>query len=358
MLEEIIIKKSLENLYDLIEEYYKKIIILNKNNKDLTQDIIDYEASIYRNIKNKLIPFTQIFDLNNPNPYILNDFEIEVLRKYIGIYNYGNKESKKEISKIFNVSPSTISNTLKRIIEALLDPGCQKKIIDERNKLIRENIKNKALKNKILNLDISFLNITENLETILRLTKINTIKDIINIDYETIEKMNIEYGYYAGIIVFPKCIINEIHELGLNFKKENMIYELNKQLDEMEIPIEKALDVENYTTKISTVADLFLSQQFERELLKTFSIEDTLKIDWLINNSYINDEYIRFVIENSLEPSPKENKVATNTKEMIERKFLYATEEEVDELVSKTDNLFEIYNESEIINKIDKNKCM
>ena len=52
MIEENVIKKSLQNLYQLINQYYEKLKIKNKET-GITQEMLDYDASIYRNIEYK-----------------------------------------------------------------------------------------------------------------------------------------------------------------------------------------------------------------------------------------------------------------------------------------------------------------
>lgn len=341
MIEEKVIKESLQNLYDLIDNYYNNY--LEKNKSKNLQEYKLYQTSIYRNISEKLIPFTQIFDLKNENPYILTDFETEVLRNYIGIYNNGKKQTKKEISKIFKVSPQTIDRTLKRIIRDFMAPSYQQQFLDERNELIKQSITNKN-KNKILELDISFLNITENLEEILRLENINTINDILNIDIEQIEKININHGYYSHLKIFPKSIINEIHSIGLNFKREKLLKKTNDELKKLEIQIEEVLSIEPKTQKLKTVADILLAQQFEPELLNIYSIEEILEINWLLCNSKLEEAYKNFILSQVI--IKKDNRVVKDNRGLVKRNFPYMDGYEIDEIMDDTESLFDIYNKN------------
>lgn len=346
MIDENVIKKSLQNLYDLINDYHEKLAKNNKKKKyGLTQEYLDYNASIYRNIETKLIPFTQIFDLKNENPYILNDFETEVLRHYIGIYNEGKKQTKTEISKIFNVSPKTIDRALKTIIKDFMNPSYQQQFLDERNQIIKKAITNKNNKQKILNQDINLLYITKNLEEILRQANINTIRDLINIDNEIIEQINIEHGYYSNLRIFPKSIINEIHNMGLSFKRETMLKNKNEILNKMEIPIEDLLKIQNNTVKLKTVSDILLAKQFEPEILETFSIEEMLEIDWLFSDYRLNDAYQNFMP--NLIKIQTERKVVWNIRELIERDFPYLQDYEIDEMMKNATTQFSIYEKSE-----------
>ncbi len=344
MIEENVIKKSLQNLYQLINQYYEKLKIKNKET-GITQEMLDYDASIYRNIEYKLIPFTQIFDLNNDNPYILNYFETEVLRQRIGIYNNGEIQTKRKLSKIFNVSPQTIDRTLKIIIRDISSPIYQKQFLDERNELIKKEIVNKKNKEKVLSHDINLLNITENLEEILRLENINTIKDIINIDSETIERINTEYGYYTNLRLFPKSIIEEIHDMGLKFKREKMISKTNDDLKKIEIPLGKILDIEDYTIKLKTVADILLAKQFEPEVLKTLSLEEELQIESLFDNSSMKNAYAELILSQIVQE--KDKRVVTNIREQIKREFPYMLDHEIEEAIENATQPFNIYNYSE-----------
>lgn len=369
MTQEEIIKKSLDNLYTLIETYYVRLKqkYLKQKNKieyqiieyahtKVQQQLLDYEISIYKNIKNKLIPFTQIFDLNNNNPYMLNDFETEVLRQYIGLYNEGKKQSIKEISKTFNVSSSKIHNTLKIIIEYLAYSETQEYILKERNKLIKENINNKKLKRKIINLDISFLNITANLQEILRNNNINTIKDIININPETIEKINIEYGYFTSLIIFPKSIVEEIHQLGLKFKYEKYISEIIKEFDAINKPIKEILDIETNSIKIKTFLDIISAQQFEPEILNALELENRLQIDDLINESHLREKYLEILIkmEYTNNKQKHERKIVSNIEELAKRQLPYLSEEEVYMMLQEAETPFKLKQETKDNEKINK----
>lgn len=353
-------KKSLENLYELFNNHY---IRLKKqyekelqsetyydfvyNNSYIKQQLLDYEVSIYKNIKNKLIPFTEIFDLKNNNPYILNDFESEVLRTYIGIYNDGKKQSKKEISKIFNVSPSKIDRTLNIIISDFLYPTYQQQFLQERNQLIKDNLKNNSFKEVILKLDINFLTMTQNLEEILRNININTIEDILNIDIKTILDMNIEYGYNTNLRLFPTRIIDEIHELGLTFKSEKLLEEIAEAYMPLQITTEEEIDIQEHVMNIETVLDLLLAQQFEPEILDTMDLNERLKVDRLINNNNIQNQYVRISQEISEQTIKliQNNRIIYTPEQIIERNFPYMVPEEI-EAIKEEINPFKIINKT------------
>lgn len=289
--------KCLKNLYNLINHYYNKVLELYQTELEKSNfeeldtvynwskhQLLDYKVSIYKNIENKKIPFIEILDINNNEPYNLTLLEAEFLRNYIGLYDKGKKPTVKELNKRFGISNEEINIILQNIMIKFGEETFQENIIEERNKFIRENIQ--TLHDKILEYDISFLNITDNFIEILRIENINKIKDIINLNKEQIIKMNVEYGYNAKIVVFPKRIINEIESLGLKFKNELMI---NQLFDEIEN--EKISPKEKLGNKLKTTIDLICARQFEPEILNRLDVEQQLYIDEEFNNGYLIDGY-------------------------------------------------------------------
>lgn len=121
-----------------------------------------------------MIPFTQIFDLNNDNPYNLTKEEANIIRNYIGLYNNGEPQSEEFISKLYDVSPRTIFYKIIELSKKIYD---YPNLIEERNHLLQEGIKSKKIKEKILNLDLEVLDISEQFVQEFKMSNINTIKD-------------------------------------------------------------------------------------------------------------------------------------------------------------------------------------
>lgn len=291
------IENCLKNLNSLINEYYKKIKKdyqkeINKNKFDKLerihgqkkQQLLEYETSIYKNIEHKKLAFIEILDTKNETPYIFTNLEAQILRHYIGLYDQGKKQPITEISKRFGLPKTKISKILNEIMLYFSTEVFQSIFIEERNEIIRRNLE--ILKKEILEYDITFLNITDNFIEILRKEKINTVKDILNINYKQIKNMNIEYGYSSKIIIFPKRIIEEIHSLGLEFKNESMIEKLFEKIEDE--PINENIDLGQ---NLETMIDLICARQFEPELLNKLNIKQQLDVDMTINNGYMRKIY-------------------------------------------------------------------
>lgn len=180
--------------------------------------------------KNK-IPFTQIFDLENNTPYGLTDDEANMLRTYIGIYNEGKPQNLLFVSKIYK---ERYTVTVYIITEILRKIYSHPDLISERNFLLKEGYKSKKLQGIILNLDLEVLDISEQFTQELKSFNINTIKDLIAINLETMktitEKLYLE--------VFPIHIIECIHSIGLNFD-ENIETEILQYKQEQEKRMQK-----------------------------------------------------------------------------------------------------------------------
>lgn len=296
-------QEVLKNLYKLIEQYYR---ILKKQYKrrdynykqvekkpdELKQSILNYETSIFKNIDQKQIPFTQLFQLNKKTIYALNPQETEILRNYLGVYDNGKKQSVLEISKRFNITTSKTTSILKRIIDMFETKTGQELISEERNKEIKKRITNKTYKEKILNSDIKFLNITDNFMNVLRMEKINTVDDLLKITKKQIRNMNKQYGYYYSLEIIPKRLIDEIHEFGLKFENELMISLMFQNFKGIEIDSDKTIG-----STFDTLTDAICARQFEPELLYRLNLEDNLKIDNKLNRGYMQEKYEEYLSE-------------------------------------------------------------
>lgn len=284
-------EKALCNLNDFITRYYKRLkkaFIKEQSlsngeiepyNSEIQQLVLEYDASIYKNMANKKIEFDQLFK-NKNKAYSFKTTETEILKNYIGIYNDGEKQSINSIAKKLQKSPSTIDITLKKILIHLLDPVFQKKLLDERNKKIKNNT---SIKEKIKNEDITFLNITENFIDILRLENINTINDLLEIDNEKLKDMNIKHGYDSERIIFPKRIVEEIHSLGLIFKND----EIFEKMYENDIEFSKETQL-RLKMQFKSVIDILSAKQFEPELLNILDPIERLDIEKQIGEAFID----------------------------------------------------------------------
>ena len=301
--------KCLKNLYDIINNYYdklkedyKKEIKQNEYNElkilheTKKQELFNYNISIYKNIEIKKIPFTELFNINNDTPYMLTSLETELLRHSIGLYDEGKKQSINEVSKRFKMSKEKITDALQTVMRCFGTELFQNSFLKERNEMIKNNIK--ILKNKVLDYDITFLNITDNFIEILRTENINKIRDILNINERQIKNMNIEYGYNPKIVVFPKRIIDEIESLGLKFKNDKMIDELfpKKENEEDEEKNETEYK-ESLGENLKTSDYLICARQFEPELLGRLSLTEQVYLDKEFGNGYLAEAYDNTKIE-------------------------------------------------------------
>ena len=283
-----------QNLYKLIEQYYK---ILKKQYKrtnleysmieipnEIKQSIENYEISIFKYINNKQILFTELFKLKQERIYTLNEFETELLRNYIGIYDNGQKQSVQEVSRRLNITTSKASSTLKQIIDMFESETGQLLLINERNNEIKNRIYDEEYRTKILNSDITFLNITDNFIEILREENINTVGELLKITKTQIQNMNIKYGYYDNLEIIPQRLIDEIDELGLKFEKQKMIDAMFK----------KFKDEQKNDKKSNAIIDAISARQFEPELLDKINYINDSRIDLVLNAGYIQKKYIEF----------------------------------------------------------------
>ena len=284
-----------QNLYKLINQYYK---ILKKRYKkteysykiekvpsELKQSLLNYETSIFKYIENKRITFSELFKINQECVYSLSPFETELLRNYIGVFDDGKKQTIEEVSKRLNITKNRASNALKEIMDNFESELGQLLLIKERNKEIKNKIFNKEFRKQILNSDITFLNITDNFIEILRLENINTVKDLLEITEDQVEKMNIQYGYYPELRIIPNRLIEEVHNIGLRFEDEIMISQM--QHDDRGITINPKTQI---CESFDTLKDAISARQFEPELLSRLNLSDYLSIDRKINECYMQEK--------------------------------------------------------------------
>jgi len=354
-------EKSLYNLYKLINNYFIKI--KNEYKKEpntfkdseqfhskMRQKVLDYEVSIYKNMESKLLPFAQLFNLKKNNAYTLNDLETKILRLYIGIYTKGNKQSVESISRTLNIPQEKIKKTLKRILNQLLDPFFQEQIIYERNVIISKNIKNeikgKYIKEKLLKQDISFLLMSNNMQEILKMSGIKTIENLINIDEKKIIDLNKQFGHNAELKIFPKRISKQIYSLGLSFKNEKIFEKINEKyymLDSIQIE-DLLLDIDEHVLYMNTLLDLICAQQFEPEILNTLELNERLQIDKIINNGYIKEQYLSLIKDAQSKVYKQDKRVVKTIEDLVKREYLYLTKYETDIITEDINNIFEIKN--------------
>ena len=348
-------EKILKNLYELINNYYNNLRIteskelktftqLKQMNSELEQELLEYEVSIYKNIENKLIPFTQILNLKEDCAYTLTKLETESIRHYIGIYNEGNIQSLEEIGKKLNKSKNQIKRAIETALTEMSTIDFQEQLLNERNEIIRKSTKEKQMKKNLMNQDISFLLMTDNLENIFRLMKINTIKDLLSIDEKTIYYLNIQYGYNTEYRILPKRIIRQIHALGLEFKREDLIEKILNLYNKIDvIPLEQ-LDIPEPALYVETLYDLVSAQQFEPELLNTLDLNEILRVDRIIAGNYQQRQYLNLIEEIRKSYLSKDIRVLKTIKEIIERENPYLNDAEIELIESDVNNMFSIEN--------------
>ena len=218
---EEIIKKSLKELYSIISFFGR-----------------------FEECQKLMIPFTQIFDLKNENPYNLTKDEANIIRIHIGLYNNGEPQSEEFISKLYGVSSKTIFYKIIEISEKIC---AYPNLLEERNNLLREGVKSKKVKEKIINLDLDVLDISEQFVQELKAYNISTIKELITINPETMKNITEKLCLEA----FPLHIIECIHSIGLNFIEEieNEILDSKKQQEKRMKKIykkqQKYIDINN-----------------------------------------------------------------------------------------------------------------
>jgi len=228
----------------------------------------------------------------------------------------------------------------------MLNPYFQEQILNERNELIREMTQNKFFKQQLLNQDINFLIMTENLEEIFKLMHINKIEDLLNIDAKTIKYLNIQYGYNTDFKVFPKRIIRQIYDLGLKFKNEDLIKDLYKAYIKLEsIPTEQ-VNIEVPTIYVETVYDLVCAQQFEPELLELLDLNDKLYINRITSGNYKQREYLKLIekIREKQIEAYKDMRVVKNIRELVKKEYPYLDDIQIELIEKDINNVFEIKN--------------
>ena len=119
--------KVKQNLYKLINQYYnilkkqyKKIEPTYKIEKvpsELKQNLLNYEASVFKHIENKKIPFSELFKTNKEKIYSLSPFETKLLRNYIGVYDNGKKQTIEEVSKTLEAAYEYVQNNHPNILK-------------------------------------------------------------------------------------------------------------------------------------------------------------------------------------------------------------------------------------------------
>ena len=190
-----------------------------------------FGSDIEEMCKKTKIPFTQIFDLNNDTPYDLKIKEANIIRIYIGLYDNGQSMNIEYISRLYNESYRAMSYDIGEIMRKMFKYST---LIEERNALLKEGLKSKKLKEKILNSDLEILNISEHFLQEFRNNDLNTVNDLISIDSKTMkditEKLSLE--------IFPLHIINCIHNIGLRFNEE-IENEINQYKQKQKIRIQK-----------------------------------------------------------------------------------------------------------------------
>ena len=354
---EEIYEKVLYNLYELINECfdylnyeYKKELRLctefKQINSEIEQQQLDYEVSIYKNIEQKLMPFTQIFNTKQPCAYTLTEKETKIIRYFIGLFTNGEKQTIKQLEKKLKIKEYEIKEIIENIRKELLNTFFQEQIIYERNEQIKQNMVEKksrqSIKEYILKQDINFLVMTNNMEKILRMMNINTIEDIININKKTIINLNIQYGYNNELILFPKRIIYQIHSLGLSFKNEELLQKLLEAYSELDtIPIDE-IYIEQHALYIDSVLDILSAQQFEPEILNTLELNDQLRIDRILTRGYKQQQYLYFINNVAQLNQKRDNRTIKTIENIIEKEYPYLTEYEQEIIKHDMNNIFEI----------------
>lgn len=340
-------KKLIKNIYEILNNYKEKlkeqriIEINNRTNNgfsyyhtDIEQKLLNYEVSIYKNIEKKEILFKQILNIANKNPYALNGFETEIFRTYIGMYSNGKIQTITEISKRIKESEELIEQVIIEILEHLQKPYIQQILLEERD------IKNKE---KILKKDISYLVMTDNLEQIFRLVKINTIEDIINITDEQILAMNNQYGYDPEQILPPTRIIKQLNSMGLKIKNPELLKKIYKIYESDNIKYIEGTEIENHTIYVKTKLDMLEAQQFEPELLKTINLNERLITDKIINNGYMQKQFLNIIKQIGYEMINKRKNTST-INDIIKKEYYYLTQQELDIIERLIKNEFSIEN--------------
>lgn len=323
--------KVKQNLYKLINQYYnilkkqyKKIEPTYKIEKvpsELKQNLLNYEASVFKHIENKKIPFSELFKTNKEKIYSLSPFETKLLRNYIGVYDNGKKQTIEEVSKRLNITKNKASKELKKIMDNFESKTGQELLISEKNKEIKKKINDEEFKKQILKSDITFLNITDNFIEILRQENINTLEELLKITEEQVEKINIQYGYYPNLRILPNRLIEEIHDMGLKFEDEIMISQMFHEYDGVKINKRVSL---NKTIKklIGATRDIISARQFEPELLSRLILDDYLIIDKKINESYMEQKIFDMNQESNLYVYKLEQDIANGVSKRFKKTYI------------------------------------
>lgn len=218
--------------------------IIEKCLNQLYRILSYYHFNSGEEYQKKLIPFTQIFDLKNDNPYNLTTEEANIIRIYIGLYNEGTPQN---IEYIANLCCKSKYGVFKLIVTIIGKICSYPNLIEERNYLIRQGIENQNIKEKILDMDIEILEISEQLTQELKNINIKTIRDLTNINLKEIK--NLTKKYQCNI--FPINIIENIHDIGLTFNEEieNEITKFNYEIEQNLQKIKKQIMYTKYIDK-------------------------------------------------------------------------------------------------------------
>ena len=347
-------EKLLKNIYKIINDYSKKLKqnytleLMNKQNDefnhihtDLEQQYLDYGVSIYKNIEKKELEFKEILDKKNETPYTLDQTQSKLFRLHIGMYNNGEIQTIKQISKKLNTTEEFIENIIEKTIRQLQYPHIQQKLLEERN------IKDKDI---LIKKDISYLIMTENLEQILRLHNINTIEDILNITEEQLSLMNIQYGYNSDLILPPTRIIKQILNMGLKIKEPSFLTKIYIKYTNARRTILDEFGIVEHTIYIQTILDLLSILQFEPELFKTLDENEKLQIDIIKNDGYMPNQLN--MMNQMIYNKTIINSTNKTINDLIKKEYAFLTQQEIDTIEKLIKNEFTIDNR---INESEKN---
>lgn len=170
-----------------------------------TSDFNNYTMEYYDEI------IDELFDLDKSSVANINDYQTYILRKNLGIFDNGEKQSCITIGNMYNKSNQAISSTIKIAIFKIIRFSNEKYIID--------NLENIDWKN----IDIRDLDLSTRCRNMLmreKLSKLGIICDYYSYEIEE---------FMLGKILFNE-IFDKVHSLGLCFLEERK----NKKVKRLE----------------------------------------------------------------------------------------------------------------------------
>ena len=155
--------------------------------------------------------------------------------------------------------------------------------------------------------------------------------------------MNNQYGYDPEQILPPTRIIKQLNSMGLKIKNPELLKKIYKIYESDNIKYIEGTEIENHTIYVKTKLDMLEAQQFEPELLKTINLNERLITDKIINNGYMQKQFLNIIKQIGYEMINKRKNTST-INDIIKKEYYYLTQQELDIIERLIKNEFSIEN--------------